>query len=366
MKKQSIYLFLSVFVLCASCTEDAGWLESEESAQLIVGAMWCSDNVGKQMVSVRLTGVQQTRPVEDATFRLCVNGEIVDSIHSLTYTRWDVEGNCWLPYPTSSYGNYYLNYAFHPGDEVSLEVKTPTRVARSETVVPLPIEILQVDTLHIESNKDDKKLRQIRFLIKVRLADEMKGMQYFRLEVDDEEHYYWAYDQYRDGMIDYVCDMSPHFRTFTYDADLALKENEQEEDDDNYFGDWQQSTSNMYYTFRSSMFQKREYTLCVDVEDQLDRYLDDPNASGKYAGYQRLYHWRIYTLSKLEYLYLNSLAALASFDSEELTSTPPIVPSNIEGGTGFFSISAKAEYTFTDGPGQLIHEGDPKDGQREE
>ena len=373
MKHNITYLFL--IALFASCTETAGWIdEMQVTPKLVVNALWSTDTPQEQYLELRMTGKKEVRRVSDkATFQMTVNGKAVDAIYAVEYSGIYTSS-------TSDDGLYFMNYDFHPGDNVSLMVQVNGNTVTAETQVPHTIEIVGVDTLHVVKYDRETKTQDhyIRFLIHLRQPSEMRGSQYFRLALNTTTTCYEAFFDRTwdntigrpvfDNIVDRIIDYKYSTSIYDYDADIALKSSEHNVDDDDSYFEWSTYPKNVYGLFNNSVFKKGEYTLCVDVENKLpgsysklsETDLDDFNCLR--AGYETQFCIEVYTLTRMEYYYLNALTALANYDSGELTSLPPVVPSNIEGGAGIFCISAKASATITEGPGLLLNEGDEVPG----
>ncbi len=377
--KQNI-TYLCLLVLLSSCTETAGWIDEMQIApKLVVNALWTTDASNEKQLELHMTGMKEVQKVNDiATFQMTVNGKDVDAIYAVEYEYSD------LIYTSSSAesGLYFSNYDFQPGDNVSLKVQANGHTVEAKTSVPYPVEIIEVDTLHIAKYDREKEKQDdyIRFQIHLRQPAEMRGNQYFRLAVATNTHCYEAFfndyqwdnnvgHRVRDNKVDRIYSYNYSSHHYDYDADIALKGNEHNTDEDDSYFEWSPSPKNIYGLFNNSLFKKGEYTLCVDVKNELpwsyaklsDTELNDFNCLR--AGYETEYCIEVYTLTRMEYYYLNALTNLSNYDTGELTTLPPVVPSNIEGGAGIFCISAKADVSLSDGPGQTLQEGDEVPGQ---
>jgi len=330
-----------------SCEESAGWIdEMEVTPELVVSALWTTDSIVNQDLSVHMTGMHSYTDVNEFEQAITVNGQSCD-----------------------------LNYCFQPGDQVKLKVKAKGHQAEATTTVPQPLEIVGVDTIHIQKKRDyDNEIEDyLRFLVHVRQPEGMKGNQYFRLEVQSDFSYYTYFCETHWDMhaghyvtnpcIDYITHWTESSQRYLYDADIALKENEQSSSSEDDYIEWTEAPKNIYGTFRNTVFKKGEYTLCIDVNNTISwAYFNHGYGTEEVedhrAGYLHSFTFRMYTTPRIEYLYLNALSALSNYSPGDITTIPPVVPSNIEGGTGIFSISAKTEFTLTEGPGQFLFEGD--------
>mgnify|MGYP003294044860 CR=1 FL=1 len=304
MKQNITYLFL--IALLTSCEETAGWIDEMQIApKLVVNALWSTDATDEKQLMLHTTGMKEAQKVKDeATFQMTVNGKEVDAIYAAEYSDSD------LIYTSSSAQNglYFSNYDFQPGDNVSLKVQVNGHTAEANTSVPYPVEITGVDTLHIVKYNKEKKTQDayIRFQIHLRQPAEMRGNQYFRLAVATNTHCYEAFFKdyqwdnnvghlVRDNNVDRIIDYKYSTYAYDYDADIALKGNEHNTDEDDSYFEWNPSPRNIYGLFNNSVFKKGEYTLCVDVKNELpwsytklsDTELNDFNCLR--AGYETEY-----------------------------------------------------------------------------
>ena len=334
MQHKLFLLILVLLLLFSACVQkDAGYLlNPDEPSKLIVNVLW-NTNDSMPYVDVHRTGALTVQEVTDYQCKLYVNG---------------------FPMPQRAGDPSRFFYRPQPGDHVELQVKADGETAKASVDVPQPLIIEGVDTLHVRKMKDhDSKSTDpyVRFLIHVRQPEGMRGMQFFRLE---HRRRVWAFSggyvgpEYRDGKYIYVTEYQYNrvevSSTYEYDFDPALSENasNMSDDNDDYTIELFDEVPNKYGLFRNNFFKDGRYTLCIDVPVEVF-------SSYERDSYLAEYTFRVLTLPKIEYYYL--WAATAAHDIYEpgvLLSNPPIVPTNIEGGTGIFSIGAAAEVSISD------------------
>ncbi|MBP5680675.1 MAG: DUF4249 family protein [Bacteroidales bacterium] len=331
MKKIFVFGNIVLLLLMAACVErDAGYiLHPDEASRLVVNALWTTAD-SLPTVNICRTGCLQTAPVKDCETELWVNGQCV-----------------------SNGSDTVFNYRPQPGDHVELLVSGEGEKVSASADVLQPIIIESMDTLHVrklKSHESNDTKPYVRFMIHLRMPEGMKGMQYFRLELNRYSKVFAG------GSCSYGEDGRPRWRQiwfneeyksdYEYDFDPALSENASnvsDDDEDDYSLEFFDDVPNKYGLFCNNFFKDGRYTLYVDVPNNVVHSLEDE------VGFQIVYHFRIVTLPRIEYYYLWSATALTEvFESGVFFSNPPIIPSNIEGGTGIFSIGAVADVSLDD------------------
>ena len=324
---RKIFYLLLVQCLFLACEEEVGLVGDGAEASLLAINALCSAADSIHQISISRTGITSAKQVPSAKVTLSVNGqEVADGVS-------DNSGQC------------RLNAKLAAGDEVSIRVTDGEDEASATTIIPQPLTVVGCDTLHIRKRKSFDSNRTgdyTRFMIRVRLADGARGTQFFRLVLNREacNYYYgsgWDYDLdtivervYADDIFDHIYS-SPG--KYEYDFDPALSENSMKNESEEGI-EWFDGVPNDYGLFRSSYFDHGEYTLCIDVE-----YV----CGNLGRGHKDICTFRIHSITKSEYDYLWAAAALVNtYEAGVLLSNPPIVPTNISGGTGFFGVSSEA------------------------
>lgn len=334
MQHKFFLLILVLLLLLSACVQkDAGYLlNPDEPSKLIVNVLW-NTNDSTPYVDVHRTGALTVQEVTDYQCELYVNG---------------------FPMPQRAGDPSSFYYRPQPGDHVELQVKADGETAKATVDVPQPLIIEGMDTLHVrkmQSHDSDKTDPYVRFLIHVRQPEGMRGMQFFRLE---HERQTWNFcggsegPEYREGkyyyVVQYYYQQNPDRSTYEYDFDSALSENasNMSDDNDDYTLELFDEVPNKYGLFRNNFFRNGRYTLCIDVPIEVYSVYKD-------SGYLANYTFRILTLPKIEYYYLWAATAVRDvYEPGVLLSNPPIVPTNIEGGTGVFSVSAAVQVSLSD------------------
>ncbi|MCR5361873.1 MAG: DUF4249 domain-containing protein [Bacteroidales bacterium] len=326
---RKIFYLLLVQCLFLACEEEAGLVDDgAEASRLVINAL-CTTADSIHRIGIYRTGITSAKQVPSAKVTLSVNGqEVADGV-------------------SDNFGQCRLNAKLAAGDEVSIRVTDGEDEASATTIIPQPLTVVGCDTLHIRkrtSFDSDRTEPYIRFLIRVRLADGARETQFFRLVLNREACSYQAgtgWDVDRDTIVEriFIYEVFDHIYSspgkYEYDFDPALSENSMKNESEEGI-EWFDGVANDYGLFRSSYFDHGEYTLCIDVEDVLGYY-----PYGR--GHKDICTFRIHSISKAEYDYLWAAAALVNtYEAGVLLSNPPIVPSNVAGGTGIFGVSSEA------------------------
>ncbi|MCR5395757.1 MAG: DUF4249 domain-containing protein [Bacteroidales bacterium] len=341
---RNIYIPILALLLTSCIEKDVGFfIDGTEEPRIIVNALWATNDT-VQFVHIGKTGLTTTQPVSDSKVTLSINGETVPQLENTDEKIY-----------TSSYRGYACQ--FKPGDIVDLQVEAEGHTVHSSIEVPQTAIIEKVDTVHINKLNDHSSSSAspyVRFMIQVHLPERMKGMQYFRLEHERDikvltgSSHIWDDEQER--YIDEFWFRTETYYDYEYDSDPALTENKTQMSDDNddYTLEVFDEVPNKYGLFRSNFFKDGRYTLIIDVPEY------DWGCYSSYSGENgpkcnNVYRFRIITIPKIEYYYLWAATALHEvFEPGVLLSNPPIVPSNINGGTGLFTIGATTEVTIGD------------------
>ena len=334
MQHKFFLLILVLLLLLSACVQkDAGYLlNPDEPSKLIVNVLW-NTNDSTPYVDVHRTGALTVQEVTDYQCELYVNG---------------------FPMPQRADNPSSFYYRPQPGDHVELQVKADGETAKATVDVPQPLIIEGIDTLHVrkmQSHDSDKTDPYVRFLIHVRQPEGMRGMQFFRLEHERQTWTFWGGSMYTEThngkevqITHYDYNRDPYRSTYEYDFDSALSENasNMSDDDDDYTLELFDEVPNKCGLFRNNFFRNGRYTLCIDVPIEVYSVYKD-------SGYLAEYTFRILTLPKIEYYYLWAATAVRDvYEPGVLLSNPPIVPTNIEGGTGVFSVSAAVQVSLSD------------------
>ncbi len=320
MKK--IIYFLMISLLLTSCEKEIGQLTDYEPSRLVVNALITaqSDN---QSLWIRQTGVTQVQEVHDAEVTLSLNDV---TIMQQTGTFADS-----IPVPA---------YKFHPGDVIKLAVCKDDMNATASTIVPNPVRITGIDTLTVKAKRYSYSTvyePHTRYFVHLQLPENnIEEMQYFRVTIQKRIITPSSWQE-TDGVISNVTykEDNDHI-LFGYWSDPALCETENADQENMSISfDWLEGMQNIYHLFRSTYFQDGQYTLRLD--------LPSPIVSHGWAQEVRI---KVYTINRVEYNYLQAIAAMKTLDSGTLYDSEPGVTTNITGGAGIFSTSSVTEISF--------------------
>lgn len=358
MKK--IYLFLLLLPsLLTACIEQelSDMNESDQTSYLALNALWNSEDTA-HYVHLFKTGLVEAEQLKVFTSELRVNGQLLEPDRHSAF-----------------------HYRPQTGDHVELSAEWQGKRVSASTDVQQPLIIEGVDTLHIVKLKSgegeiDEQGEYCRCMIHLRLPEETSRVQFYRFEQWDAQITPDCIYE-KDSICNYVRDYIRRVCGYSYECDRALNENKNMMADysDDFTVDISKNVPNVYGLFSSRSFENGRYTLVIDLplRDPLVNYTRTDVVEGEYgADNNRVlgdmnfgtcleHHFRILTLSKMEYNYLWAVAALTEmYEPGDLASNPPVVPTNVEGGTGIFSIGAAARTSFTEF-GSRVHVGDTID-----
>lgn len=231
-----------------------------------------------------------------------------------------------------------------PGDVVKLEVDCGDMHAESESTVKEPVALPKLDT-SIVSYVDNK-------------GQTHKTTQ-FRIKIDDRkgENNYYMLQAFRE-QLEYVLEIEPDVNTnrrvgdtlYYYRTDKVIDTSNEpllykdltigEGDDAETF------ISNPYYIFTDETFRDGSYTINVSVDDFEPERVDDSDY-GYYIRRRIVRNvFRLHTLSRDAYNYINSFAIENSDLAGYFFFEAGTYPQNVKGGLGFVTVYASSEYSF--------------------
>lgn len=313
MKKY--FVFLCALIALTACTNTIGYLPDDEPKKLIVNALLQAEDDNNH-IFLRYTGWNTTTPVTDGIIHLYINDELAETI-------------------VAEKGAYPVKSIFHPGDKVKIEAmaENSNYRAEAETNVHTPLQIMRIDTSYVNLRDYDAWVgdkpwydNYLRLKIQVKQPQVEASGQYYRLEIHQVYHSRMWHEG-KDSL-----DISES-HNYNYIYDLALTDGKPGQSIDEGFeliSKW----NNYFGLFKSNYFEKGEYTLTVDLKEPI-----------KWESYKtdRYITVRVYSISESEYKYLHSVSSALDFDPENFIYSVPLLPDNIKGGIGIFSIASKTE-----------------------
>ncbi|SDG51720.1 protein of unknown function [Bacteroidales bacterium KHT7] len=321
MKRHIYILALAIAsLLAASCDKEIGTVDFNEQPRLIINSLMTANDTAN-FVELHLTGNTETKPVKGAQVRIFVNGSLSEEI-------------------TSDSSTYMIKSQFESGDKVKIEAKADKYEASAEVVVPDTVEVLSIDSVEVVMyDKYHYAQHFMRYFIRIKDLSALSETKYYRLSVTQEVTTVGGYGVY-DGIVDHVSYYTYLNHEYAYSSDIALsegeikKENNFEDIDDI---DMVENVFNYYGLFRSSYFKNGEYTLAIDIKEPYYRS----------EGYAENIQFEIRSIPRSEYFYLQAITSFQNYEEGYALSPTPIVPSNVNGGTGIFSVSAMAKAVVT-------------------
>lgn len=316
-------LFLCTLLVLTACTNTIGYLPDDEPKRLVVNAMMEAGNDDNR-IYLHYTGWMASTPATDGIIRLYINEKLTETI-------------------TAEAGYYPVKSKFCTGDKVRIEAETENGAYRvnAETVVHAPLQILQVDTSYVKLRDYDSWIgdepaydNYLRLQIRSKQLHANAENTFYRLEV--QQIYFahkWYYGYY--GSIDSLRVDTTY--NYNYIFDTALMDGKPGQSIDDGF-ELIQKWNNSFGLFKNTFFKEGEYTLTIDLKEDINFIHFDSDKA------ERDISIRLYSISEEEYKYLHAMSAAIDFDADNFIYAVPLIPFNIQGGIGIFSITSKAEY----------------------
>ncbi|MDO4165265.1 MAG: DUF4249 domain-containing protein [Bacteroides sp.] len=341
-----------------SCEREIDIIPDAQESMLIMNAQLLAES-NENVVYLHLSEGNHIGTLSEGTLTLYVNGEAVESPTALLPTdiipRKDNQTPStyeWL-LKDINYKKFRLTTVLHPGDQVRLEATAENGKyhAEAETVVPNPVNPIQVDTCSVQIRQFGSMRRYRRLLIT--LQDRPNEKNYYRLEVSNtfrahSEYYAICYDQDGNPLTDeegfYVTTLKDTIVDYTsYDLinreDIILTDGHTatDQDEENALVPY---IDNQYNIFTDARFTDYSTTLKVYNDLILPEYT--------YTDYEGDYRplritVRILSLTENYYRYLQALNCLDDDDYNDTLMEPISLPNNVENGLGFVTVSAYTE-----------------------
>ena len=99
-----------------------------------------------------------------------------------------------------------------------------------------------------------------------------------------------------------------------------------------------QKWNNYFGLFKSCYFKNREYNMTIDLKEDINYIHIDSQKAERYISI------RFYSISESEHRYLYAMSSALDFDAENFIYAVPLIPNNIKGGIGIFSIANQVKY----------------------
>ena len=315
--KKAIFIFPVLALLAGACTNDLEINFNHEPELLVMNAMLRTDE-SFQSVLLSLSRADEAFALKGAQVDCYVNGELV--AHG--------EGHP-ADYRESLVGQYTFNAEFHPGDEIRLEARKDALHASATVTVPQPATIVAVDTVSLaRSPYFALDVNPAALACRLHLQDFPGQPSWFRLEASIEETYH------PDGY-------SPRHKErirFGFEQDPILLDGHLAQQGGNSFSELFDSmnTRNIFLTFRDTAFTDGigEPEIHIPYSELDDLYSFDPDVRK-----EKDIQFHLFTITEEEYDYLAQVAKSRATDMGVLAE-PVHIPSNVEGGLGFVSVSA--------------------------
>lgn len=319
-----------IILLFASCENEIPFNEKDHPRKLIVNALFDADK-DENNIFLSLTGKEYTEHwiIKNVSADIYLNGVLAEQIRK-DETAYALR----------------TSIRFKPGDVIRMEIKVNDGEYSTwtEDVVPQPISIDKIETTMVNKNPSSgesiwesygSSLR-----VKTTFTDDHKKTNYYRIWME----YIFDVELKRPDPSEPI--ISHHIEMpLIVREDVVLTDGQPttEDDDDNWiitpienlFGVFDNSRINGSYTMTTSMMFPHYYLFTGDY-GQVKRVVVKVKV-------------RLSSISRMQYLYLRALNIYSSIDYDNFFNMPVKFPSNINGGTGIFGISAATETIVTIG-----------------
>jgi len=328
MKKILLTLPVLALALCA-CTYELDYISDRDTELIVLNAMLRTDQTEHVvwLSESRCDGILQ---LSDAQLRCYVNGTLVAEAEE---TPEEI---------TRVAGKYVFSAEIRPGDEVRLEASYKKLKAQATAIAPVPALLAGVDTASLArspyyfSGKYDCPTLSC----KLRLQDIPDQPNWFRIHVHYDEM----------GLEDPFHQLYEHGINFDFNRDPILCDgNPQPLKIDAY----QElisalSRETAYCKFRDSEFADKTAEVEIQIRktefDYFKYVLFKPDGTSMTR--VKNLHIDFLSISKEEYDYLVQYEKANTDGDFELYREPVHIPSNVEGGLGFFSIASPSTRTI--------------------
>lgn len=329
--KRSVYVMISVLML-ASCETYIDLTKTGPDKILVLnGNIVAGDTLHTVYLSwSRFSG---TAPVRSAHLECYVNGVLQASTSDM------FEPNRF------SYDAYGIKFKapFEAGDEVRICVTADGERVEAVGVAPKAPEISAVDTSFFKKT-NDKGGKDKYCMSKIHLKDIHGERNYYRVLIALDSEYKATNVTpgagYEEGQrLSYEtsdCKIDNTYESLLYRS-MKIGDDGEETGEYNYY-------SNRYNIFTDNAFEDAEYTLKLAVRTGFHNvYSGNYSSDYDLKEYMKL-RFRVLSLSKDTYTYMNDYAFDESSQSHWTFIDPIPYPSNVTGGIGLVSIMSPADY----------------------
>uniref|UniRef100_UPI0032174DED DUF4249 domain-containing protein n=1 Tax=uncultured Draconibacterium sp. TaxID=1573823 RepID=UPI0032174DED len=205
-----------------------------------------------------------------------------------------------------------------------------------ETTVPMPVEIISVDTVTVVADENEYYGKYLAYRLKFKDPEDMSN--YYRFQMDYTRGTVltrYADEQYVNT--DTVVLYESYY--YGYQLDDPIFENSENEANDIVMG----TPENQYAIFTDKKINGKEYTLSSQLFNYSNSYSEE-QAPGNFMTYRLT----LYSINKDYFDYLNTVN-YQSWYSDDYFSEPVPVYSNVEGGLGIWSSAGISQYNLTEG-----------------
>lgn len=319
MKKYILYLFIISTGLFTACENDMPYYPGKQEIKLIMNAL-LETEVKENVVLLNLSGMQETKYIQDGAVTLYVNGKKTETAEALP--QWwntdepDLQKPC------------ILKTKLSPGDLIRLEATANSGKyhAWAEVQIPQPVGEIKVDTFLTRLKIGNYIQDCMRY--KITVNDRPGEKNYYRLAIDKRE--YW-------GEPSADTPVSSSYEDIINQEDIVLSDGHLTTTDDENFNIFDTSIQNKFNVFTDNRFLNASHTLKV--------YTIHHDYNNLWVEYHVVVEAtiRILSITEPHYRYLRALNLLESDKYEPTFMEPVIIPNNVQGGLGFVGASSERQ-----------------------
>jgi len=336
--KKTYLIFPVLALLSGACTNPLEPKFDQDAEMIVLNAMLRTDDT-VHVAWLSLSQVDAVERLDDAQLRCYVNGQFVAEGKPAALAQYErVEYS----------SKYSFRADIHPGDEVRVEASKGLLKASATARAPQAATLVSVDTSYIKESPYFKPDEQPLMSCKLKLQDLPGQPNWYRLSLhhDSDEDSYFYHEKRR------------YATRFGFLQDPVLQDGKAPKPKEGHGLDAllpQLDQPHTYCIFRDKPFA--DGTAEVEIHT--------PNCYNSFRGTRwvqdtltykptevEVYHlmsleFAFLTITEEEYDYLVQLdKSLHGNNDMGVFQEPVHIPSNVEGGMGFFSVAAASKYTL--------------------
>ena len=342
-----IYNLLSAIILVSvftSCENNIPFNIKDNPPKLVVNAIIDTDSEYNYIYLCK-TGKNDVDTINNATINIYVNEELKEQLTQHTvqnfsndtiyfndtiYDGYVVSNSRYIDYKNNK--QYKTELCFRPGDKVKIEVFADNEKyhAWAEDIIPMPIEIDNIDTMAYTDNYN------LLMRLKTTFTDSPDENNFYSIalvqkntfHIRNKESGAISFDYYEEALYMDIRE------DFVLNNGKVVTENEFIPQEGNNYMIFDDSHLNGTYTMTTSFYRPDYDHFPSYREGALERVSVD-------------FYVHLISITEKQYYYLKALNIISSGAYDESLSMPVSFPSNVEGGVGFVGFSSGSHRVFS-------------------